>query len=144
MARQQDVLYNLYRGGYLDKSQYESYKSYDITKDFKAGEKSDAVSHDYLYYSVMSEAQDVMYDYLVKRDKVSSQDLKMIRQRKAIVRGPFKSSKPVAIALRQPLIMQFIMRCKMLRVNMVASSTKVAIVELKSGMCSWIMRLEQF
>lgn len=25
---------------YLDKSQYESYKSYDITKDFKAGEKS--------------------------------------------------------------------------------------------------------
>ncbi|MBS4923869.1 MAG: penicillin-binding protein [Streptococcus salivarius] len=76
LARQQDVLYNLYRGGYLDKSQYESYKSYDITKDFKAGEKSDAVSHDYLYYSVMSEAQDVMYDYLVKRDKVSSQDLK--------------------------------------------------------------------
>ncbi|MFV1035397.1 transglycosylase domain-containing protein, partial [Klebsiella pneumoniae] len=76
LARQQDVLYNLYRGGYLDRSQYESYKSYDITKDFKAGEKSDAVSHDYLYYSVMSEAQDVMYDYLVKRDKVSSQDLK--------------------------------------------------------------------
>ena len=47
---------NLYRGGYLDKSQYESYKDYDITKDFKAGEKSDAVSHDYLYYSVMSES----------------------------------------------------------------------------------------
>ena len=65
MARQQDVLYNLYRGGYLDKSQYESYKSYDITKDFKAGEKSDAVSHDSLYYSVMSEAQDVRYAYLV-------------------------------------------------------------------------------
>ena len=59
----------------------------------------DAVSHDYLYYSVMSEAQDVMYDYLVKRDKVSSQDLKKIRQRKAIVREPFKSSKPVATAL---------------------------------------------
>ena len=76
LARQQDVLYNLYRGGYLDKSQYESYKDYDITKDFKTGEKSDAVSHDYLYYSVMSEAQDVMYDYLVKRDKVSSQELK--------------------------------------------------------------------
>ena len=76
LARQQDVLYNLYRGGYLDKSQYESYKSYDITKDFKAGEKSDAVSHDYLYYSVMSEAQGVMYDYLVKHDKVSSQELK--------------------------------------------------------------------
>ena len=26
VTRQQDVLYNLYRGGYLDKSQYESYK----------------------------------------------------------------------------------------------------------------------
>ena len=78
-----DVLYNLYRGGYLDKSQYESYKSYDVTKDFKAGENPDAVSHDYLYYSVMSEAQDIMYDYLVKRDKVSSQDLKNDKTKEA-------------------------------------------------------------
>ncbi|MFR4698610.1 MAG: penicillin-binding protein, partial [Streptococcus salivarius] len=83
MARQKDVLYNLYRGGYLDKSQYESYKSYDVTKDFKAGENPDAVSHDYLYYSVMSEAQDIMYDYLVKRDKVSSQDLKNDKTKEA-------------------------------------------------------------
>ena len=59
-------------------------------KDFKAGEKSDAVSHDYLYYSVRSEASDVMYDYLVKRDKVSSQDLKMIRPRKPIVEMALK------------------------------------------------------
>ena len=83
LARQKDVLYNLYRGGYLDKSQYESYKSYDVTKDFKAGENPDAVSHDYLYYSVMSEAQDIMYDYLVKRDKVSSQDLKNDKTKEA-------------------------------------------------------------
>ena len=54
------------------------------------------------------------------------------------------STNAMATALRQLLIMQFIMRCKMLRVNMVASSTRVAIVELKSEMCSWIMRLEQF
>lgn len=76
LARQQDVLYNLYRGGYVDKAAYESYKSYDVTKDFKAGETPDTVNHDYLYYSVMSEAQEVMYDYLIERDKVSSQELK--------------------------------------------------------------------
>lgn len=76
LARQQDVLYNLYRGGYLSQEAYDSYRAYDLTKDFKAGETPDTVNHDYLYYSVMSEAQEVMYDYLVKRDKVSSQDLK--------------------------------------------------------------------
>ncbi|MGT2907975.1 penicillin-binding protein PBP1B [Streptococcus dentiloxodontae] len=76
VARQQDVLYNMYRAGYLSKDEYNTYKQYDITQDFVAAQTSGASSHDYLYYAVMSEAEDVMYDYLVKREGVSSQDLK--------------------------------------------------------------------
>ncbi len=67
------MYYNLYRGGYLDKSQYESYKSYDITKDFKVGEVPDAVQvMTICTILVMSEAQDAMYDYLVKRQGIES------------------------------------------------------------------------
>lgn len=67
VARQQDVLYNLYRGGYLDKSQYESYKLLWHKRFQGWWEVWCRKCRDYLYYSVMSEAQDVMYDYLVTK-----------------------------------------------------------------------------
>ncbi|EHJ56940.1 hypothetical protein HMPREF9318_01680 [Streptococcus urinalis FB127-CNA-2] len=76
LTRQKNVLYNMYRAGVLTKDQYDSYKAYDIKKDFKASETASVNNHDYLYYKVMSEAKDIMYNYLVKKDKVSAQDLK--------------------------------------------------------------------
>ncbi|MFS1663913.1 penicillin-binding protein PBP1B [Streptococcus sp. zg-JUN1979] len=76
IKRQQDVLYNMYRTGLLTKEDYDTYKAYDIKQDFIAPEAQEVNTHDYLYYTVMSEAQEVMYDYLIKRDKVSEQDLK--------------------------------------------------------------------
>lgn len=76
LKRSQNVLYNMYRTGVLSKVDYESYKKYDLRKDFKRPQASQTDSHDYLYYSVFEEAQKVMYDYLIKRDHVSSQDLK--------------------------------------------------------------------
>lgn len=76
LARQQNVLYNMYRTGVLTKKEYESYKAYDIKKDFIASETVETTEHDYLYYSVLSEAKDIMYNYLVKKDGVSEQDLK--------------------------------------------------------------------
>lgn len=76
LTRARNVLYNMYREGYLSKSEYDSYKTYDLKQDFIASDTVTASKHDYLYYSVMAEAQSVMYDYLVKKDKVSAQDLK--------------------------------------------------------------------
>ncbi|MFW5458754.1 penicillin-binding protein PBP1B [Streptococcus hyovaginalis] len=76
LTRASNVLYNMYREGYINKAEYESYKAYDLKQDFIASDSVQANSHDYLYYSVMEEAQQVMYDYLVKEDKVSQQDLK--------------------------------------------------------------------
>ena len=32
--------------------------------------------HDYLYFQAMKEAKEAMYDYLIKRDNVTKQDLK--------------------------------------------------------------------
>ncbi len=76
LNRQKDVLYNMYRSGYLSKTDYETYKSYDITQDFLPSQTATANSHDYLYYAVYNEAVTIMYDYLIKRDKVSENELK--------------------------------------------------------------------
>ncbi|HFI0213856.1 TPA: penicillin-binding protein PBP1B [Streptococcus suis] len=76
IERYQDVLFNMYRASFLTKEEYETYKAYDIKQDFIAPAPVTADTKDYLYYEVMEEAEQVMFDYLVKRDKVSENDLK--------------------------------------------------------------------
>lgn len=76
IKRYQNVLYNMYRSGVLSQEAYEEYETYDITQDFKKPEAIEADVHDYLYYVVMEEAQELIYDYLVKRDGITEQDLK--------------------------------------------------------------------
>lgn len=76
LKRGQNVLYNMYRAGYFSKSDYESYAAYDLKQDFKAPEAILTSSHDYLYYVVMAEAEEIMYDYVTKSAGVSEKDLK--------------------------------------------------------------------
>ena len=76
LARAKDVLFNMYRTGVLSKKDYETYAQYDLTKDFLASDGIEKTPHDYLYFQAMAEAKDAMYDYLIKRDNVTKQDLK--------------------------------------------------------------------
>ncbi len=76
LSRQQDVLYNMYRAGYLTESEYEEYKAYDVSQDFIPSESVTTNEHDFLYYAVLSEAKDIMYNYLIKQNGVSDQELK--------------------------------------------------------------------
>ena len=76
LARAKDVLFNMYRTGALSKKDYETYAQYDLTKDFIAPDGIEKTPHDYLYFQAMEEAKEAMYDYLIKRDNVTKQDLK--------------------------------------------------------------------
>ncbi|MGQ7461959.1 penicillin-binding protein PBP1B [Streptococcus suis] len=76
IERYQDVLFNMYRASFLTKEEYETYKAYDIKQDFITPAPVTADTKDYLYYEVMEEAEQVMFDYLVERDKVTESDLK--------------------------------------------------------------------
>lgn len=76
LRRGQNVLYNMYRTGILSQEDYDNYKDYDLTQDFRQPEAIEANSHDYLYYVVMEEAERHMYDYLVAKDQVPEQDMK--------------------------------------------------------------------
>ncbi|MFA9492673.1 penicillin-binding protein PBP1B [Streptococcus sp. E17BB] len=74
IKRAKNVLYNMYRTGVIDKPAYDDYVAYDITQDFKKPEAIEETNHGFLYYTVMEEAEDLLYDYLLKRDNVSDLD----------------------------------------------------------------------
>ena len=76
LKRAKGVLYNMYRTGALTQEEYDQYKDYNIKQDFLPSGTVNAVSRDYLYFTAMAEATDRMYDYLVRQDNVSSQELK--------------------------------------------------------------------
>lgn len=74
LARQKDVLFNLYRNGYISKKDYDAYLAYDISTEFIAPQAPESATHGYLYHVVYNEAFDKIYDYLIKKDKVSEAD----------------------------------------------------------------------
>ena len=76
IKRSKDVLYNMYRTGVLSQEDYETYKAYDIKKDFLPAENASVSSKGFLYFSALDEATNLMYDYLIKKDNVSAQELK--------------------------------------------------------------------
>ena len=83
LKRAKDVLYNMYRTGALTQEEYDQYKDYNLKQDFLPSGTVNVVSRDYLYFTAMAEATDRMYDYLVRQDNVSSQELKNEAIRKA-------------------------------------------------------------
>lgn len=62
----------MYRAGYLTQKDYEKYSAVDISQAFLPSQPQDSVAHGYLYNVVYSEALNHVYDYLIKRDKVSA------------------------------------------------------------------------
>ena len=83
LKRAKDVLYNMYRTGVLTQEEYDQYKDYNLKQDFLPSGTVNVVSRDYLYFTAMAEATDRMYDYLVRQDNVSNQELKNEAIRKA-------------------------------------------------------------
>ena len=76
IKRSKDVLYNMYRTGALSQEDYETYKAYDIKKDFLPAENVNVTAKGFLYFTALDEATNLMYDYLVKKDNVSAPELK--------------------------------------------------------------------
>ena len=76
IKRSKDVLYNMYRTGILSQEDYETYKAYDIKQDFLPAENASVSSKGFLYFTVLDEVTNIMYDYLVQKDNVSAQELK--------------------------------------------------------------------
>lgn len=76
LARYQDVLYNLRRQEQISEKEYQELVQYDIYQEFQPSGSVNVDTKNFLYYAVMPEAEEAVYQYLIKREKVTSSELK--------------------------------------------------------------------
>lgn len=77
LYRQKDVLYRMFREGYLTKNDYDLARDYDITNDFildSADDKNDP-SRSYVYDLVEREARKIIMDKMLQADGITVETL---------------------------------------------------------------------
>src|SRR5699024_7761268 len=77
LRRQQEVLYSMFREGYITQEDYEVARDYDITADFlqRSEEDSDNPSHSYEYDLVESESRKILINLLLEEDGITAEQL---------------------------------------------------------------------
>lgn len=77
LARQKDVLYSMYREGYITRHDYEEARNYDLTADFliSSGEEEKHPNRSYVYDLVEREALKIIMKQLVEKDELTMEDL---------------------------------------------------------------------
>lgn len=77
LARQKDVLYSMHREGYINKTDYEEARNYDVQADFllSTGEEEKNPSRSYVYDLVEREALKIITNQLLENDERTMDDL---------------------------------------------------------------------
>ena len=75
LQRQKNVLFNMYRAGYINEKQYEEALKFDLKAHFKSYEQSESTKNGFLYYSVLDAATDILARKNAKEEKVSDEEL---------------------------------------------------------------------
>ena len=74
LERKDFVLFSMYREQQITKEQYEEAKAYDLTKDFLPQTIAQQTERDFLYYTVMNAATDIIARQLAEKDKADLSD----------------------------------------------------------------------
>lgn len=79
LSRQREVLYSMYREGYITQEDYDFALEYDITLDFLRREEEDNKKRDprqsYLYDLVKKEAEDILFEMIIEEDGITQEQL---------------------------------------------------------------------
>ncbi len=77
LNRQKQVLYSLYREGYINQSSYEEAVNYDISADFlrHSGEERQDPSRSYVYDLVEREARQIIMNHMLREDEITNEQL---------------------------------------------------------------------
>lgn len=75
LNRQRNVLFFMYREGYLTETEYEEARNYDITQDFISSENLERNDQSFLYDSVAEEARNILLELAVAEDGLTMADL---------------------------------------------------------------------
>ena len=74
-ARKDEVLFRMYREGYITKDEYNEAKSYDLAADFIQQDTTSEQNNSYIYNAVEKEARKVLIEQLYTKDKLTAADL---------------------------------------------------------------------
>ena len=77
LNRQKQVLYSLYREGYIDQTSYDEAIDYDISADFlrHSGEEKQDPTRSYVYDLVEREARQIIMQNMLQEDEVTNEQL---------------------------------------------------------------------
>ncbi|WEG74045.1 transglycosylase domain-containing protein [Vagococcus intermedius] len=75
LKRKNQVLFNMYREGYIKKKKYEEAINYDLTQDFKTTEAVENIRNDFLYQTVHQETIDLLMPYFYEKDGLSKKEI---------------------------------------------------------------------
>ncbi|MGX7394935.1 transglycosylase domain-containing protein [Carnobacterium mobile] len=75
LSRKNEVLFRMFREGYINKKEYADAKSYDLTADFVQQDSSNQPNNSYLYNAVEKEARKILMEKLYTADKLTASDL---------------------------------------------------------------------
>ncbi|MHC5374990.1 transglycosylase domain-containing protein [Enterococcus sp. LJL120] len=74
LERKDEVLFAMYREGLISEADYNDAKNYDLAADFLPQATAETDDRDFLYYSVMDEAINVLAEQLALNDGLSETD----------------------------------------------------------------------
>lgn len=77
LKRKDVVLFSMYRENKITKEQYEEAKAYDLTKDFLPQQIAEQSDREYLYYTVMNAATEIITKQLAEKDSADLTDSKV-------------------------------------------------------------------
>lgn len=75
LARQQDVLFFMYREGVINREAYDAAANYDITQDFIPTAPGETTNRSYAYDAIEREALEIIQEYLMSTDGVTEEQL---------------------------------------------------------------------
>lgn len=77
LYRQKDVLYRMFREGYLTKNDYDIARNYDITEDFlvESADEDKDPARSYVYDLVEREARQIIMERMLEVDAISAEEL---------------------------------------------------------------------
>lgn len=79
LSRQKEVLYSMYREGYITQEDYDFALEYDVTLDFLRRGEEDNKKRDprqsYLYDLVEKEAKDILFEMIIEEDGITQEQL---------------------------------------------------------------------
>jgi len=75
LTRQRNVLFNMFRNGFITEDEYNDALNYDLIAHFQARADAPVTTNSYLYYAVLGEAQDILARQMAKDEGVSEEEL---------------------------------------------------------------------